>query len=462
VVDPKGPALGDCTACHNPSNYSLFGPDPGQTLAETDVCDECHSPDGAFDGINDLVVGAKPNWESGIYNAKGKTLKEGKDDWCATCHDDGTSLVGGVPAPNVMGDDLTYGYNQTGHGRNALNYVPCGGLPGIACHDLTVKHFRNLGRTYNATSTKTARSYRVGYRLNDDLVVPRTTEGAPASFKLCTNCHIYTDIVDKTITNFRIEGESRSLHLRHLEDFGTILCWDSDWNGDIAADSTMNCTACHNVHGSPSSVMIRHGELIGHVPALDFKWFQADGVTETTQRSKSQFGTMQCANAPNLSHNGVCWGCHPALPPEPTLITYERVPNNLANVTVNEVKTTNLTDVETDKDTFAVGEDIRFYVNFTVNGPPGSSYYVKSPPKKSRAFNTSDADWFIKLGRTPDEPLLSGLTYEWTWNKTVPPEAEVGSGAQVDIQIRILEGLGGATIDRDMKSKTFSIVAPTP
>ena len=32
-----------------------------QELSNTTVCDTCHSPNGAFDGVNNAVIGAKPN-----------------------------------------------------------------------------------------------------------------------------------------------------------------------------------------------------------------------------------------------------------------------------------------------------------------------------------------------------------------------------------------------------------------
>ena len=76
-------------------------------LDETDVCDVCHSPGGAYDGVNDLSIGAKINWIEGVY--ADNALKQGKEKWCAGCHDnepansmpDGT----GVDAPPVIGDE---------------------------------------------------------------------------------------------------------------------------------------------------------------------------------------------------------------------------------------------------------------------------------------------------------------------------------------------------------------------
>ena len=66
-----------------------------QSLETTSVCDTCHSPGGAFDGVGDLdpdnsksvAFGAKYNWASGVYASDGVTLKSGKEKWCAGCHD---------------------------------------------------------------------------------------------------------------------------------------------------------------------------------------------------------------------------------------------------------------------------------------------------------------------------------------------------------------------------------------
>jgi cytochrome c553 len=58
-------------------------------------CGICHSPDGAYDGVNDPQLGALNNLdalESTIYDANGY-LKPGKEAWCLTCHDDGHSNI---------------------------------------------------------------------------------------------------------------------------------------------------------------------------------------------------------------------------------------------------------------------------------------------------------------------------------------------------------------------------------
>ena len=81
----------------------------GNDLANTNVCDSCHSPLGAFDGANDPNIGAKGNWVSGVYDTVSGGLLQGKEKWCVGCHDDGNpsinegSEIDGVIAPNMAG-----------------------------------------------------------------------------------------------------------------------------------------------------------------------------------------------------------------------------------------------------------------------------------------------------------------------------------------------------------------------
>ena len=83
--DVKGP-MEDCSTCHDTDNYPLFK--DGKPLETTTACDDCHSTGGAFGG----VAMAKANWTDGIYEADSETLKSGKEQWCATCHDDDPAL----------------------------------------------------------------------------------------------------------------------------------------------------------------------------------------------------------------------------------------------------------------------------------------------------------------------------------------------------------------------------------
>ena len=109
--DLKGPNIA-CSDCHDTAMYPCFksGTDGNgdglYDLSETDVCDHCHSQGGTYDG----VTMAKTNWDEGIYELDGITLKAGKEEWCATCHDEEPANSkgddSGIDAPNVIGDEI--------------------------------------------------------------------------------------------------------------------------------------------------------------------------------------------------------------------------------------------------------------------------------------------------------------------------------------------------------------------
>jgi len=418
--DLKGPDT-ECYDCHNVDNFPEFA-DETVTLAATTVCDNCHSPGGGYNG----VAMAKANWDTGIYESDGVTLRSGNDLWCATCHDEdpafstselyevvvdnpeavfeGTWTTGsntdqygdsvqwnqiadpvldstatwrpdipytgqysvyawwtvhsnrakdapytiyydggsaevrvnqeinggrwnylgtypfaegtdgyvvlsddsaetgqyviadavkfeigpqGIFAPKVIGDNATYGYYATGHGKNQL--VQC-----LHCHDPSVTHIDHEARTYVAG----VNSYGDSYRLSEidgqpGLEVPRGSGGALANwrdFALCFECHdryavIGTSSNDVSQTNFwDADAAPNNSHWYHL---GMTSVYDSDYNG--TTDSAPSCPACHNVHGSPTGPMIRHGELISpygttsYVPSFNFYYMVAgDGSATAT------------------------------------------------------------------------------------------------------------------------------------------------------------------------------------
>jgi hypothetical protein len=461
-TDPKGPMLGtsNCTynlgGCHNPGDYSKFGPDPGQTLTNTTVCDNCHSPSGVFPGIgglNDPVVGAKANWTDGIYKSVTSgfpyELQDGKEGWCATCHDnvpassnaDGT----GVKAPNVMGNSSqTYGYNVNGHG--SIGYV-C-----ADCHDLAVTHIDGNARTYSASASPN--NYRSGYRLNANMSVPRSGQVYPAAFKLCTNCHDYSEIIGGT-SNFRDDNKGLQFHEVHLNWFPAFNAADTDFNGSV--DSAMTCISCHNVHGANGNdVMIRHGELIStpgttnKVPALDFHWYKGDGVTQTTVLEESYYGGLLCGLQPDVSYNHVCFGCHGT-----GQLKWYRTPGGPLGVTIEAVWTEGFDGNNWfSKNNFAVGEQIRYAVRFTIVGA-APSYFIKSPPAASKAFNTSGAAWTTKLSKS--DTLPAG-TYNWYWPTSIPAGATPGSGAKVTVKIVMRDAPGGTLLSSNKQSFTFNIL----
>jgi len=175
LTDASGPQIVSCDVCHVESYAGLFT--DGLDLANTTVCDTCHSPLGAYDGVDDPNIGAKPNWATGVFS--GGELTTGKEKWCVGCHDDVPSVINGVSAPNIAGEfnsDCTgagvpyscctdvdtgtcvdYGYYKTGHGKHVSESITC-----LACHDPDSEHVVDgVARTYSAA----ADNYQAGYRL---------------------------------------------------------------------------------------------------------------------------------------------------------------------------------------------------------------------------------------------------------------------------------------------------------
>jgi hypothetical protein len=331
-ADCKGPQFGDngCTNCHSPNDYSTFGP-TGQPFETTNICDPCHSPGGPVDGVNNTVIGAKPNWIDGVYDAN-NNLKPGKEHWCDGCHDSGTSVVKGVQAPNVLGNNSTYGYNKTGHGRNPANYKACLDCHTAACtNNPPYQHCDGDARTYSRAASNPGgpSNYVSGYRLRYDMNIPKWQEWGSAQYTLCLTCHDSGDLFNEggiMHSNFRNDRRhlwnsqppwSLNLHTAHLytpplAPAGPI--WDSDWNGNNAeggGDSTVSCPACHNVHGSVSPKMLRHGELDSIQPNLSFNWFSSyDLVTMTGTTTTSELSSRWGANNLNYATNHICSGCH--------------------------------------------------------------------------------------------------------------------------------------------------------
>ena len=338
-----GPQITCTTSCHVDPYAGLFL--DGQNLANTTLCDTCHSPGGVYDGVltsgdyegdEASSVGAKNHWELGVYD--GAALKHGLEKWCVGCHDDSPSVINGVTAPNMAGDDTTYGYYQTGHGRELgdLQEISC-----LVCHDASVTHVDGDARTYDAVGLD---NYQVGYRLKsvdgqEPMDIPRSS-GPPADdFGLCFSCHDSTPFLtmDNTDTNFRSDvddscevldpaGGLVNKHWYHLQNIGPFWAWGYDSDFDGTQDSMPSCPACHNVHGprlkdgpdiSNVPAMIRTGELIGRESALNLDYLinscpDHQTRSATNELSDSTGGAMkfQGPGRGSVAKNGVCLMCH--------------------------------------------------------------------------------------------------------------------------------------------------------
>lgn len=304
----KGPHI-TCDACHDTNNFPFFksgldGNDDGRiSLAETDVCNTCHSPGGTYDGVNDLTLGAKANWPGGIYEADTVTLKSGKERWCATCHDESTAVIGGISAPNVVGDEganstygTGYGFYKTGHGlANDQTYPSSGGATAGAglgcnnCHDFSLAHVDGKARTFACEDGCDNTEYRDGYRLKlvngqAPMQIPLTGFSNDSSqFRLCYSCHdsgpfLEASNLQTNLISTGTDGIAQNRHQYHL-NFAYQLRYPADYNYSSASNSRVTCVTCHNVHGSTRLAMVNDGRLINREPGLRIWYNNPEQVT---------------------------------------------------------------------------------------------------------------------------------------------------------------------------------------
>lgn len=271
--DLKGPNI-PCSECHDTENYPYFKSGTGDApydLTETNVCDACHSPDGAFDGVQTAMA----NWEEGVYN--GTVLKSGEEKWCVGCHDGDPAVTNLVSAPDIGGDGSTYGYFENGHGKTGWE-KDC-----TDCHDITLTHIDGVERTFS--DSYTVSDYNDGYRLihtdaEPALKIPRSGKYDISDSRLCFSCHNEVDVLgvpsDYSVcwtpalssivlpagttahTNFRNEQSwglgwswatpqaPHNSHWSHLGGYG--FSYYMDYNGGHSTPS--NCITCHNPHGT--------------------------------------------------------------------------------------------------------------------------------------------------------------------------------------------------------------------
>ncbi len=358
--DPRGPATPlDCNDCHDGNNYLQFT--DGQPLATTTTCDTCHSPGGSYDGVNDPTIGAKTNWDSGVY---GSPLQPGKEQWCVGCHDDDPAVIAGISAPDVS---LFW---TSGHGRSGT--VDC-----EDCHDTaTGTHIDGDARTYTFDTSYYSPShsgvaYAAGYRLTYvsgevPLMVPAnysTTFSYDAqtmkdnAFRLCfDSCHNPEYVLDTTPasldTNFKAtapnpprnysyawgSGADINEHVSHIMNY-TMQTWDSDWdpstNGPSPGntDSMTACSTCHNVHGAagyqagwPNDVMIRDGSLAGRTGfgfsyviqdtgAGGYPWVTSIGATKMNSTGAILRNSTETSSSDVMCTGSMCHGVAPQSSP---------------------------------------------------------------------------------------------------------------------------------------------------
>ena len=374
-IADKGPRISldedRCYVCHGDKACQKFK--DNEPFETTTVCNPCHSADGMMDG----VAMAKQNWDLGVYGPGGTTLAAGMEMWCISCHDSGTSVCNGVSAPDISGDNTTYGYYVNGH-RSRL----CSD-----CHDLTVTHMDGEARTYAFNEAyyapgQSGVAYAAGYRLKsmgtDDpgtdynesvpLMIPSNFETTFAyvgqdimdnASRLCFSCHDSTEVFDDVAadgldTNFKASlpsppqeysygwsaEEDMNEHVWHTIGM-TMQSWDSDWDYATTGpgpgpgyDTITTCSSCHNVHGatgadgSTNEPMIRDGSLAGRtgygfsylIKENALPWPPAGDPMVTSQGASLPISI----GAVFRNGNAMCGGtCHLPTPPGPPTTVYD-------------------------------------------------------------------------------------------------------------------------------------------
>jgi hypothetical protein len=215
-----------------------------------------------------------------------------------------------IQAPNVIGDNVDYGFYRTGHGANEI--VGC-----LDCHDASKDHIDHIHRTYDQSN-----DYQNSYRLSGSLAVPRPHRtdiyGNLQDFALCIGCHNADEVLgennqsDGSHTNFR--NNDWNLHYYHIR----FTSFDSAWD-DRVDDSRTTCITCHNVHGSPTPAMTRHGEHIStydttdKVPGLGFGYVTNSSKPNIDPAAtlEESIGSLMIPGGHSTTLNGMCaMGCH--------------------------------------------------------------------------------------------------------------------------------------------------------
>ncbi|MBW1744676.1 MAG: hypothetical protein JRJ47_14810, partial [Deltaproteobacteria bacterium] len=202
-------------------------------------------------------------------------------------------------APNVVGDDLTWGYYVTGH------RVLC-----TTCHDPSSEHidgnrksiFTYIQDQENPTNFRfyndSTKQMELPY--NDELV-----PGETGSFALCYQCHEESNFMtagdaETLVTNFTDLGfipnvAADNLHLLHLNRSPPVF--------------NMTCVACHDPHGQSKPAMTRY-QMGG------FFYFDFYGCEITDQADWHNPGVNRGGNQTSTSYAPLCGNvCHLSVVP---------------------------------------------------------------------------------------------------------------------------------------------------
>ena len=303
----------------------------GNALAATNACNTCHSPAGSYDGVNDAVVGAKDNWHTGIYTDG--NLIAGKERWCVTCHDespanskaDGT----GVSARNMVGNNSTWGFYQTGHGADI-------GVDCVQCHSTRMPHIDHIYTPVLDVLKTTQNPNNYRFYVGKGMRMPYDGTSAPESRELCISCHSETTLYKQSglpanaTTNFRSDSADgtgyQNLHFGYHREGS-------------------NCITCHDPHGT-SAPRMTADDRIGRfrlitLNAGDGKYYELSNRALWNSAANNHGGASTGPASCGTCHGYVTLSAGAS---EPTSTMYQRLLVPISFQTVTDLDTDGLPD----------------------------------------------------------------------------------------------------------------------
>ena len=194
--------------------------------------------------------------------------------------------------------------------------------------------------------------------------------------------------------------------------------YDSDHDG--TADSRISCPACHNVHGSPSPAMIRHGELIStpgttdKVPSFDFHYIPEETYPMLTD---SDGGTTRFIDSGpgSVAKNGVCNMCHN------DQTTYYRTPTNAPGTRISNRNPVN------GAVNVSVDSNLTFSLSESMHGVDWTTFSIELSGDQGYSNSYTDED--ITVVSKTGTPV--------SYNVTVDPDTDFANDELITVVINV-------------------------
>ncbi|MDY6835975.1 MAG: Ig-like domain-containing protein, partial [Chloroflexota bacterium] len=462
-----------CEDCHDTDNYPLFL--GGNNLNDTDVCDGCHSPGGSYNGVNDPVIGAKFNWDDGVYNSP--TLRVGKEKWCAGCHDgdpleplelpansriDGT----GIYAPSVIGDEgeptdygIGYGFYKTGHGVTGVGTFPATGRTGadlgcLDCHDASKKHIDEDPRTYQALDeyldyTPESGDYQDGYRIRDitsgyagqyPMHMPRTGNAFPPGFRedwefaLCFECHNRNNLFNGGDPSTGAGAGTEFRAISNGDGSGTPSPTPGYWysmhdvhtwgaNGPWGPESPQYDSDFDGIEDSRMSCTACHNVHGSSSPAMirDGKLVGVTGLgfqytpTGTTLPDSAGGAMVNGAGQGTVGSNGICNMCHAQS------ISYDRPPLNPTTLSMTGMNPSN------GSAGVALDSNLTFALSDSDDGLDWTTFSITMIGDMGYSETYTDIDTSI-ISKTGDQ---------YNYDVTVDPDVDFAASEVISVTVNV-------------------------